>query len=170
MPNAADKLKRRLSGYWKMEAGNVLLLPVFLLFLSKGNLGWVSALCIIPMSVMLAIGAYYWRAKLKRLEHHSYRFSDAISLIARLQWPVLGLILIACLGLCFAWVTPGLFTGDWDKGAATFAAIMAVLEYVNYYHRQLQHFDHNEDFQRLLSGNGLRPSQMAKDLKIYHGR
>ena len=153
-----------------MEAGNVVLLPAILIFLSRGNLGWVSAVCMVPMGLMLIIGAYYWRAKLKRLESRDYDFARAMGLIARLQWPVLGLTISACLLVAFAWARPGLFTSGWDQGAATFSAIMALLEYVNYYHRQLQHFDHTEDFQRLLRGNGLRPSQMAKDLKLYHGQ
>ena len=152
-----------------MEAGNALLLPAILLFLSQGKLGWVSVACMVPMVLMLMIGAYYWRAKLKRLENRSYGFASAMGLIAGLKWPVLGLTILAFLTLIYAWITPDLFTGGWDKGVATFSAIMAVLEYVNYYHRQLQHFDHSEDFKRLLSGNGLRPSQMAKDLKLYHG-
>lgn len=170
MSTAADKLKRRLSGYWKMEAGNVVLLPAILILLSRANLGWVSLVCMVPMVLMLIIGAYYWRAKLKRLEDRTYNFSRAMGLIARLQWPVFGLTVLGVLIVAYAWIAPGLFTTGWDKGIASFSAVMALLEYVNYYHRQLQHFDHTEDFQRLLSGNGLRPSQMAKDLKLYHGQ
>ncbi len=81
-----------------------------------------------------------------------------------------GLTIMTVLILAYVWGAPGLVTSGWDKGVATFSTLMAVLEYVNYYHRQLQHFDHSEDFKRLLSGNGLRPSQMAKDLKLYHGQ
>jgi hypothetical protein len=40
-----------------------------------------------------------------------------------------------------------------------------MLEYVNYYHRQLQHFDHAADWKRLLAGRGFRVSQMAADLQ-----
>lgn len=169
MSTTAEKLKHRLSGYWKMEAGNAVLLPAFLLVLSRDHLSWVSVVCMVPMVVMLMIGAFYWRAKLKRLENPSHDFASAMGLIARSQVPVLALTILAILVLAYAWSMPGLLTGGWDKGVATFSAVMAILEYVNYYHRQLQHFDHSEDFKRLLSGNGLRPSQMAKDLKLYHG-
>ena len=61
-----------------MEAGNVLLLPAILIMLSRGKLGWVSALAIVAMALMLVIGAYYWRAKLKRLEDRHYRFGKAL--------------------------------------------------------------------------------------------
>jgi len=39
-----------------------------------------------------------------------------------------------------------------------------VLEHVNYYHRQLQHFDHWPDFKRLITGRGFRRSQLSVDL------
>jgi hypothetical protein len=42
--------------------------------------------------------------------------------------------------------------------------VLAVLEYVNYYHRQLQHFDNKADFRRMLAGKGFRQSWMARDL------
>ena len=167
MSAAAAKLKQRLSGYWKMEAWNVVLLPAFLLFVARWNLSWISVLNIIPMMLLLVVGAYYWRAKLKHLENRSYPFSGAMRLISISQVPLLMLTLIASLALIYAWVIPGHFKSNWDQGVATFAAVLSVLEYVNYYHRQLQHFDHGPDFKRLLSGKALRASQMAKDLKTY---
>jgi len=164
---APAKLKRRLSGYWKMEAGNVVLLPLVLAMLTGWKLSWVTLITLVPMMGLLVIGAYYWRAKLKQLDDRSYRFDRAMRLISIAQAPALIVTLIAGAAVTYAWLTPGPFTSGWDQGAATFAAVLAVLEYVNYYHRQLQHFDHGPDFKRLLAGNGLRPSQMAKDLKTY---
>ncbi len=88
-------------------------------------------------------------------------------LIAWCQGPALILTLSAVIAVVFGWTRQGVFNTGWDQGVATFAAVLALLEYVNYYHRQLQHFDHGPDFKRLLAGKGLRPSQMAKDLKDY---
>ena len=51
-----------------------------------------------------------------------------------------------------------------DRVAATGCATLAVLEYVNYYHRQLQHFDNKADFKRMLAGKGFRQSWLARDL------
>jgi multidrug efflux pump subunit AcrB len=164
---APAKLKRRLSGYWKMEAGNVLLLPVILAMVTGWDLSWVTAISFVPMMGLLVIGAYYWRAKLHQLDDRTYRFQDAMRLISISQGPALVLTLVAVGAVTYAWLTPGHFTSGWDQGAATFAALLAGLEYVNYYHRQLQHFDHGPDFKRLLAGKGLRPSQMARDLKSY---
>jgi hypothetical protein len=42
--------------------------------------------------------------------------------------------------------------------------LLAVLEYVNYYHVQLQHFDHDADWRRLMSGRGFRPSHLAREI------
>jgi hypothetical protein len=41
---------------------------------------------------------------------------------------------------------------------------------VNYYHFQLQHFDHADDFQRLLSGKGFRQSHLSKSIRAYRQR
>jgi len=51
-----------------------------------------------------------------------------------------------------------------ERIVALVCLALAVLEYVNYYHIQLQHFDHAADWKRLLAGKGLRPSSMARDL------
>ncbi|MCR9079385.1 MAG: hypothetical protein NXH78_09830 [Hyphomonadaceae bacterium] len=164
---AAASLKRRLSGYWKMEAGNVVLLPVILLMVARWTPSWVTLVSFIPMMLLLLIGAYYWRAKLKQLEDRSYDLSGAMRVISVSQGLALILTLVAGGAVLYAWTRPDIFNSGWDQGVATFAALLALLEYVNYYHRQLQHFDHGPDFKRLLSGNGLRPSQMARDLKTY---
>jgi hypothetical protein len=166
----AEKLKRRLTGYWKMEAGNVLLMPAVLLMMARWNPSWVTIVSFIPMMGLLVIGAYYWRAKLKQLEDRSYPFQKAMRAISLGQAPALLLTLMAVGFVIYGWCQPDLFTSGWDQGVATFSVILAALEYVNYYHRQLQHFDHGPDFKRLLSGNGLRPSQMSKDLKTYRGK
>ena len=153
-----------------MEAGNVLLVPAILVMAARWTPSWVSVASFIPMMVLLVIGAYYWRAKLKQLEDRSYPFEKAMRAISIGQAPALLLTLIAIALVVYGWCHPDLFTSGWDQGVATFAVILAALEYVNYYHRQLQHFDHGPDFKRLLSGNGLRPSQMSKDLKTYRGK
>ncbi len=170
MVSPAERLRKRLSAYWKMEAGNVVLLPGAFLLLSAWQLGWVSLLAFVPMMLLLIIGAYYWRAKLKLIEGADDDFQGALRWIGALQWPSLLLTILACFIVLYAWTQPDWFRGGWDKGAATFSAILAVLEYINYYHRQLQHFDNAPDFKRLLQGKGLRPSQMARDLKAYRNK
>ena len=62
------------------------------------------------------------------------------------------------------WIDSDLTIGTADRWAAAACATMAVLEYVNYYHRQIQHFDNKADFRRMLAGKGFRQSWMARDL------
>jgi hypothetical protein len=45
--------------------------------------------------------------------------------------------------------------------------VLAMLEYINYYHRQLQHFDNAADLKRLLSGKGFKRSHMARELAAF---
>lgn len=68
--------------------------------------------------------------------------------------------------VCLAsWMTGEFALSLGDRITASIAASLAMLEYVNYYHRQLQHFDHAADWKRLLEGRGFRASQMATDLQ-----
>ncbi|MEN9392769.1 MAG: hypothetical protein RLZZ104_1112, partial [Pseudomonadota bacterium] len=66
------------------------------------------------------------------------------------------------------WLVPSWSAGLADRNIATGCAVLAVLEYINYYHRQLQHFDNGEDFQRLLAGKGFRKSWMARDIEALN--
>ncbi len=43
--------------------------------------------------------------------------------------------------------------------------LLAVLEYINYYHVPLQHFDHAPDWQRLVSGRWFRRSHLAREIE-----
>ena len=84
--------------------------------------------------------------------------------ISKAQIPLLLLSLIAIAIAILLWVKPNLSASRGDQWTATVAAILAGLEYINYYHRQLQHFDHWPDFKRLVTGKGFRRAQMAVDL------
>lgn len=55
----------------------------------------------------------------------------------------------------------------WPVIGAAILTLLAALEYVNYYHRQLQHFDRSSDFKRLITGGGFRRSHMARNLTAY---
>lgn len=165
-------IRQRLGMYWKLEAVNVILIPGSIVYL--GNvLGWalgpVTVVAFVPVCLLLAIGAQYWRAKLIQI-NSARTLPPTISLLARLQWPSL----IVTLGaVCFAlasWAIPELSASRSDRWVGSFAALLAVLEYVNYYHRQVQHFDHAPDFARLRHGRGFRRSQMAVDIRRWRTR
>ncbi len=165
MATRHQKLVKRLRPYWQMEAMNAVVLPVAALLVAGGRPHWTSLICLLPMMLLLVIGAAYWRAKLASIQGDGTALPLALGWIGRLQGASLVLCVIA-LGLVAAvWAVPGLVPRAVDRWITTGAGVLAALEYVNYYHRQLQHFDSAADFKRLLSGRGFRTAQMAADLK-----
>lgn len=165
-----DALIKRLSGYWKMEAGNALLMPAIIVWLASAQISWLTAFTFVPMVALLAIGAIYWKAKLEQIADGA-DISPVVKSLARWQWPMLILSLAALGAMIALWSVPSLAKGRADQWAATAAAVLAALEYVNYYHRQLQHFDHPADWKRLLSGKGFRRSQLREDIdRLVRGK
>lgn len=158
------KLLHRLSRYWQMEAANVFVVPLMMAYFSHGQLGWPAALAISSMSAMLAVGTVYLRAKYRQVAF-SEPIDRALGIVAAAQMPMLvgSLLALALMGLC--WLQPDRTQGLAERWVVTVAALLAGLEYVNYYHRQLQHFDNASDWRRLLAGRGFRKSQLRRDLE-----
>ncbi len=154
----------RLEPYWKMEAGNAVILPLLIAYMSGGQLSWVSLVPLAAMVMLLVIGALYWRGKVRQLKGQTTGWAKLLHRIARLQYPALILTLAGCGTALAGWLSADLALGTADRVAATVSAVLAALEYINYYHRQLQHFDNKADFKRFLAGKGFRPSWMARDL------
>jgi hypothetical protein len=100
--------------------------------------------------------------------------ADRIPLLLRMRWPAIALCVAAA----------GANGAEWLSGSLQLLAayvapavllLLAVLDYVNYYHVQLQHFDHPPDWRRLVSGRGFRPSHLARQIarwkrEQHHGR
>ncbi|WP_226700640.1 hypothetical protein [Qipengyuania gaetbuli] len=168
--NKRAALRKRLSSYWKLELGNALLIPAAVFYLASGEgngIGWLTLFSFLPMCGLLLLGSAYWRAKLAGVEGDRSKLSTVLGAADRLD-RLLFLLAFASLTAAIAsWVLPSLSVSLADRIAATVCSVLAMLEYVNYYHRQLQHFDHGEDFRRLLGGKGFRRSQMSVDLQQY---
>ena len=160
--STADLIKR-LDPYWKMEAANMAGIPLICVVLTKGQIGWVTLIPLLAAVLLLGIGAAYWRFKVRQLRRQN-RGNTVLSWIEWLRWPSLAAIAIGGGVAALGWIVPALSVGLADRIAATACAVLAGLEYVNYYHRQLQHFDNLTDFRRLISGKGFRKSWMARDL------
>ena len=138
-------------------------IPFICVVLTKGEIGWVTLVPLLATVLLLGIGAAYWRFKVQQLKRERPG-SNVLRQIERLRWPSLGLALLGGLVAIIGWAVPALTMGLPDRIAATVLAVLAALEYVNYYHRQLQHFDNLTDFRRMLAGKGFRQSWMARDL------
>ena len=155
---------RRLAWYWQAEAANVVLVPALMVWLSNGQLGLPAVLAIVPMCALLVAGTTYLRGKYRQLTAR-VPLDRAQAWLAAAQLPLLAGTLVALAVMAWAWFEPALIRGPAERWVITVAAILAALEYVNYYHRQLQHFDNASDLRRLLTGRGFRPSQLRRDLE-----
>ncbi|MBV7258843.1 hypothetical protein [Erythrobacter crassostreae] len=164
LQSARGKVISRLEMYWKMEGANIALVPLAMLFLSGGKIGIASVIAIVPMMALLAIGTIYWRAKLHHIEH-GISPDGTISTLAKLDLPMAICSVASVLAAVAAWSFEGVAVGTEERWVATAAAVFTVLEYINYYHRQLQHFDHLPDWKRLISGAGFRKSQLRQDIE-----
>lgn len=168
---AAKATIRRLSWYWPMEAANVVLVPALAVGVVLGAGERVPPALIYalyPNIAMLGIGALYWRAALKRLQGDPKPMAYWLGWISGLQRFVVVFLFLACgAALIDFWSGGGVTAG---RIAILALIVLALAEYVNYYHVQLQHFDHAADFKRFLAGRGFRQSHMARDLKAYRSR
>ena len=164
-PKTRADLLKRLDPYWKMEAANVLFVPLFLFWLSGWRLSWITLTPMAATMLLLIIGALYWWGKVQQLRGKGDRFAILLPRISAWQRPALMLTLVGCISALAGWIVPAWSAGLADRNIATGCAALSFLEYVNYYHRQLQHFDNREDFQRLLAGKGFRKSWLARDLE-----
>ncbi len=161
-------LVRRLRSYWKIEAGNVILVPLVgaaLVIANHGTISWPLAVAMSATSGLLVIGTIALRAHYLTVAGDVSAMDRVVPLLARCQIP-------AAI-LCAAGVA-GAGVQHWQDGAWTPSVIaawvyaaLAALEYVNYYHVQLQQFDHAPDRARLFAGKGFRASHLARALKRY---
>ncbi len=165
-PKSLARIVARLEPYWKMEAANMVGVPAMAGFFTKGQIGWVSLVPLLATVLLLGIGAVYWRAKVRQMRRVQIDQTKVLGWIDRLQWPSLILTALGGTAAALGWLVPGLTRGTPDRIAATVLAVLAGLEYVNYYHRQLQHFDNRADFRRMLAGKGFRTSWLARDLAM----
>jgi hypothetical protein len=165
-----ENLRRRLSGYWKMEALNVALAPFIAFYIAKPDDPLeIAAMAFVfaGVALLLVVGTLYWRGLLKRKLgdaaplDRALRLADAAQPAARI-WCWLAVAAAAALTIARGLSAPAI--------AACVGSLLMVLEYVNYYKVQLQHFDNGADFKRLIGGRGFRRAHLARDLAAYRGR
>ena len=162
------KSLRNFRSYAAMEALNIVLVPgAALLLAPPGNWAEILAmgLAMAACAGFLLVGAAYWAGLDQRLTSSNRSvLTKALALADRLEIPLLLITGAALPMLAFAIYKGG---WSWSVTGAAMLTLLAALEYVNYYHRQLQHFDRSSDFKRLVTGGGFRRSHMARDLAAY---
>jgi hypothetical protein len=167
-----DKLIRRLTSYWRMELGNAVLVPgaAFVLVLTAGGaVSWPSVLAALTCAALLVVGALAWRMELSNVQGKPQVARYWTPILARLQMPMLLLSLAACGATVWRLASWGDLWSP-DAIAAAALATLATLEYVNYYHVQLQHFDNTADFKRLVSGKGFRRAHLARAIDAWKAK
>jgi hypothetical protein len=165
-----QRLERRLKSYWKLEAANVVFVPAiatWLVIRAGDAVSAPMALSMIATSALLVVGAIAWRMELAGLRGERDFAPRVLPWLAFAQAPTLLLSIASVGGAAFE-----VWREGWSPSAIATAALaaLAVLEYINYYVVQLQHFDHASDFKRLLSGRGFREAHLAKALRAYRTR
>jgi hypothetical protein len=166
----SNRVQKRLKSYWKMELLNVALVPGGALWLAPPK-EWREALAlgtaIAPVATLLIVGGLYWRAVYRRTCGDSRAVARMLPIADKAERPALLLIATAAIVIAHALAARG-----WTPAilASLFLLILAGLEYVNYYHLQLQHFDHLTDLKRLLRARRLRPAHFARDLDAHRKR
>lgn len=116
----------------------------------------VNSLGFALFAILLAQGALYWMAKLRQLRESALLPGTRAFLIARATDVPLLVAGLAVTGSAVA-ADPGR-----DSWPGLVFALVAVLEYVNYFHVQLMH-DTVADLRRLMA-TGPRRSHLARDL------
>jgi hypothetical protein len=164
------KLLKRLRPYYKMEAANVILVPfiacVAVLADPAGRITPAMVAAMVATSFLLIVGTIAWKMVVDGLEGNRATERTWVPRLDAARWPSLALILIALVltGMEAAQTLPA-----WPGSliAATILLVLAILEYINYYHYQLQHFDHAADFARLMSGRGFRRSHLSRAIAAW---
>jgi hypothetical protein len=160
-------LRRHLARYWKMEAGNVLLVPlmVWAMVWSAGDRPDAAmALGAAACSWLLVIGTAAWLLVLAGLDGEPARAARLVAFCARAEIPALLLLAAATIA-----AGQGVISAGWPPRhiAAVGLTLLGWLEYVNYYHWQLQNFESAIDARRLAAGRGVRRAHMGRAVRAW---
>ena len=168
-----DKLLKRLKPYWMMEGANVVFVPfiawLLITVVAEGQITIAVIAAMLATSFLLVVGTFAWKMVVDGLEGIPKSEVQWTPWLDLARWPALILTLLALIAtVAEAFSTLPRFSASLI--GASLLCLLAILEFVNYYHVQLQHFDHAEDFQRLLSGKGFRRSHLSNSIRAYRQR
>lgn len=164
-----NRVARRLESYWRLEAANAVIVPlvaIVLVLQYDGALTLSLGLSAAACAALLVIGAIYWRGLLRRLQGAPGFLASWLPWLGAARWPSLILALAAVVATAAEFLAG---EGGWTSTriAAVGLSTLAILEYVNYYEVQLQHFDNWADFRRLITGKGFRRAHLARELDAW---
>jgi hypothetical protein len=165
-----QKLMKRMRSYWKMECANIVVVPglaIFLTLRAGGSLSLALWLSLAACSFLLFVGTFALKMISDKLHGQPETERTWVPRLKLLRWPALLMIGVALLAIGREYFLP---TPTADLVAASIVCLLAILEYINYYHVQLQHFDNAADWQRLISGKGFRRSHLSRSIAAWQNR
>lgn len=166
--SSKKKLIKKLQWTFQVEGMNSVMFFGILIFLNAtykvSDLLFLSY-GLLLMCFVLFQGTYYWWVKYSALkDEHIFqartlsRFQD----FKKLNRIIIALIPVVIL---LQWFVSGKqITGDNFLGWALFANGFGVLEYINYYHKQLM-YDNKQDLKYLIQNRKLKEASLHKDLR-----
>jgi hypothetical protein len=161
-------LVNRLSWYYPMERMHAYLtVPVIVVYLLWSHAFqdiFFLVYGLLVCNVILVQGQHYWKLKLDGLTGKNVEIEKNLQFFK--QSKRLNLVLVALIPIVGAlqW-----YVADWETKAenlflwALLANAFAVLEHINYYHRQLS-IDNMPDVHYVIRNKKLKISSLAKDL------
>ncbi len=161
-----QELIKRFRYLWVFEVLNaVVVFPGFVLLVTRNARSEIGAFALLMtalVSFLLLVGAGFTFLKYQDLRHETHRLTrfEALFRLLRRVVPLLlvvgGVLFVAellTLGTSYRFL--GLMLG-------TFMLIMAVLEYINYFHLQLM-YDNRRDLAYLLTKRKLKQGLIARE-------
>ena len=99
---------RRLTTYWKIEAGNAVLIPalaVYMVLRSGGKISTALVLSGLACSFLLVIGTIVLRMMLRKARGEATATADWLPLLIRMRWPAIGLCVAAAIANGADWIS-----------------------------------------------------------------
>lgn len=164
-----EKLIKRLSWYYPLEKIHAFItFPLLTLYFVLKNPIIQSIWFIYGMVLCIIIlyqGQKYWQLKLWRLQNKPFSQKKNLNFFNNAQR--INQLLILGIPVIFA---IQYFIIDWstvDFNVIFYSSVVnifAILEYINYYHKQLM-VDNTSDLQYIIRNKKLKTASLAKDLK-----
>lgn len=167
-----QKLIKRLRWYYPMEKFHALLtFPICLIYFVSKNPIEKCIFFIYGMILCIFIlyqGQKYWHLKLKKLENKPFSQSKNLYFFKKSKQINLYFIYgIPLIGIIQLLITDVMRADLNIIFLSIFVNIFAILEYINYYNRQLM-VDNISDFNYIIRNKKFKTASLAKDLKENH--
>jgi len=161
-----DKIIKRLEWYYPTELFNAWLftgITLFVIYTYKITDTFFLVYGLTIMTFILFQGQHYWKLKLYRLTNKKFDETKNLKLFRRAKQINMVLIAIIPFVLGLQWLTTNTIIENNLFLWGILANVIGVLEYINYYHRQLM-IDNLSDIKYLLRNKRLKVASLKKDL------